>query len=241
MATGTQSQGSIQIADQADKRPDQSARSQKQAQAQPQPPAQAQPDWAAPFLAALMQCGVVVQACQQARVAREKVYSHARRHPGFARQFEQAKRQGKRYANSPDRPPASGSWQRLFLEVLAETSNVRLAAARAGIEPATAYCLRRRSRRFAAQWQSALYEGYCNLEMEILGQLRDPSSPGQTHVGHALRLLAWHRATHDREQAQRANVSAAEIRASIARKVEELRQTVAAREARTQTQLEHRP
>jgi ElaB/YqjD/DUF883 family membrane-anchored ribosome-binding protein len=45
-------------------------------------------------------------------------------------------------------------------------------------------------------------------------------------VANALRLLAAHKETVAKEQAVRTNVSTAEVRASIDRKVEEIRQRV---------------
>lgn len=75
-------------------------------------------------------------------------------------------------------PPLVSNWRRTFLICLAETSNIRLASARAGVSPSTAYDLRRRDPDFAAKWADALCDGYDNLEMEMLYRLRSGDLPG---------------------------------------------------------------
>jgi hypothetical protein len=130
-------------------------------------------------------------------------------------------------------------WKRPFLAALAETSNVARAAKIAGKDTSTVYETRRRSREFAAKWQAALCEGYDNLEMDLLRRLREGEikrAPGaKTGVrtfdnATAFRLLVVHREAVAREKAGRANVSAAEVRASIERKVAALKAEVLARE-----------
>ena len=93
-----------------------------------------------------------------------------------------------------------------------------------------AYRTRRSCDDFASDWRAALFEGYTNLEMEVLGYLRDPAPAHKMDVTAALRLLAAHKETIAQERATRANVSAAEVRASIERKVDELRKKVAGRD-----------
>lgn len=118
-------------------------------------------------------------------------------------------------------------WKRAFLDALAETSNVARAARKAGIPPSRAYEARRKNRDFARQWSAALCEGYDNLEMELLGRLREGeikraagAKMGVRTFDNAIacRLLLVHREAREKEMAARANVSAAEIRASIQRK-----------------------
>ena len=121
-------------------------------------------------------------------------------------------------------------WRGFFLDRLAETSNVSAAAEFAGINPSRAYKVRREEPEFAQEWRSALFEGYANLEMEVLGYLRNPEPTRKMDVTAALRLLAAHKETIAQERATRANVSAAEVRASIERKVDELRKKVAGRD-----------
>lgn len=129
-------------------------------------------------------------------------------------------------------------WKKRFLATLGELSNVSKAAQAAGISTATAYDLRRRNRAFAQAWQAALCEGYDNLEIELLCRLRQGeikrAAGAKTGVrtfdnATSFRLLAVHREAVSREKAQRANVSAAEVRASIERKVAALKAQVIAR------------
>jgi len=129
-------------------------------------------------------------------------------------------------------------WRTHFLDFLAESSNVTKSAERAGVNPSRAYKLRREDPEFARAWLAALWEGYAHLEMEILRRLRegdqqagDPGEGKQTAVekydfANAIRLLNAHRENAIRAQAQHRNVSAAEVRASIDRKVEAIRQQI---------------
>lgn len=118
-------------------------------------------------------------------------------------------------------------WRGLFLDHLAETSNVTKSASLAGINPSRAYKVRREEPEFAKQWLAALWEGYTHLEMEILRRLRDGDQKAggddKYDFANAIRLLNAHRDNAARAQAEQRNVSAAEIRASIDRKVEAIR------------------
>lgn len=135
-------------------------------------------------------------------------------------------------ALSPATAPAASKWKRAFLDALAETSNVARAARMAGIAASTAYDARRKNRDFARQWRAALCEGYDNLEMELLGRLREGeikrAAGAKTGVrtfdnAIAYRLLLVHQEARQKEEAVRANVSAAEVRAAIERKADALR------------------
>jgi hypothetical protein len=128
----------------------------------------------------------------------------------------------------------------LFLAALADSSNVAAAARAAGIDASTAYLRRRNDHDFNRQWQVALCEGYDNLEMELLhrlriGELKPVAGAKRASRSFdnatAFRLLAVHRESAVRERAVREQVTAADIRASIDRKVEELRQRVMAAKA----------
>jgi hypothetical protein len=130
---------------------------------------------------------------------------------------------------------ATARWTKVFLAALADSSNVAAAARKAGIDASTAYLRRRNDQDFNRQWQIALCEGYDNLEMELLHRLRTGEvkpvagakrSSRSFDNATALRLLGAHRESAVRERAVRAQVSVADIRASIDRKVEELRQRV---------------
>lgn len=133
------------------------------------------------------------------------------------------------------RPAEAEHWTATFLAALADTSNVAAAARRAQIDVSTAYHRRRQDHEFNRNWQIALCEGYDNLEMELLyrlrtGELKPPAGAKRASRtfdnATAFRLLAAHRESAARERARRDHVSAEEIRASIDRKVEELRRRV---------------
>ncbi len=118
-------------------------------------------------------------------------------------------------------------WRGLFLDHLAESSNVTRSAEYAGINPSRAYKVRREEPEFARAWLAALWEGYIHLELEVLRRLRDgdqvAGESDKYDFANAIRLLAAHRDNAARAQAEHRNVSAAEIRASIDRKVEAIR------------------
>jgi len=143
-------------------------------------------------------------------------------------------------ARKTRRPVAAAKWIKIFLAALADTSNVAAAARKARIDTSTAYSRRRQDNDFNRQWQVALCEGYDNLELELLyrlrtGELKQPTGAKRASRSFdnatAFRLLTVHRETAVRERAMRDHVSAEEIRASIDRKVEELRQRVMAAKA----------
>lgn len=121
-------------------------------------------------------------------------------------------------------------WQKHFLDHLAESSNITASAKVAGINPSRAYLVRRQDAGFARAWLAALYEGYIHLELEVLRRLREgdmqAANADKYDFANAIRLLTAHRETAARAQAAQRNVSAAEVRASIDRKVEALRRQV---------------
>ncbi len=98
-------------------------------------------------------------------------------------------------------------WRTLFLDTLAETSNVSEAARAAGINPSRAYKVRREEPAFRVKWNEALLEGYEHLEMETLHRLRMGVDGGRDDrkfdIANALRLLTLHRETVARERAIR--------------------------------------
>ena len=68
--------------------------------------------------------------------------------------------------------PSHRSWtaakQRAFLEGLATSCNVKLAAKNAGVSTSMAYVRRNRDATFRAGWDRALSAGYAQLEMMLL-------------------------------------------------------------------------
>jgi hypothetical protein len=178
--------------------------------------------WEAAFLGALAKSKLIKRSAHEAGITTGAVYGLRDRSEAFARECKRVLQ----CDEDAKRAPAPTHWKRVFLETLAETSNVTASAERADVTVSEVYKTRRDNNEFAGQWQAALFEGYTNLEMELLGYLRDPKAERKMDVANALRLLSAHKESHIKERAVRANVSAAEIRASIERKVEVLRKKV---------------
>ena len=145
-------------------------------------------------------------------------------------------RDGKRQVKIPaharegEKDALTRHWQKHFLDHLAESSNITESAKVAGVNPSRAYLVRRQDPDFARRWLEALWEGYVHLEMEVLRRLRagdlQTKAKDKYDFANAIRLLAAHRDNAARAQAMQRNVSAAQIRASIDRKVERIRQQV---------------
>jgi hypothetical protein len=118
-------------------------------------------------------------------------------------------------------------WRTLFLDTLAETSNVSAAARKAGVNPSRAYKVRREEPGFAAKWGDALLEGYKHLEMETLHRLRMGVDSGKEDrkfdIANALRLLTLHRETVAREKAVRGHMDEDEVLASLNAKIDAMR------------------
>jgi hypothetical protein len=68
--------------------------------------------------------------------------------------------------------PSHRSWtkarERAFVEALAESCNVKLAAKKAGVSTSQAYVRRAKDASFRAAWDQALSTGYAQLEMMML-------------------------------------------------------------------------
>lgn len=129
--------------------------------------------------------------------------------------------------------PLPQNWRTAFFDALAECSNVARACDKAGVSTSTVYDLKRRDLGFADRWQTALAEGYDNLEMELLDRLRNGEG-GELRYNYAVavRALQAHRATASKERGRRTTADSLEARASILRKLEQMReQVIAAEEA----------
>src|SRR5690606_2586925 len=182
-----------------------------------------------------------------AKIAQTTAYDARGRHAHFRRAWDEtlAAAQdsgglvGELYASAAADPePAAGRaksasphWRAHFFDALAESSSVKAAAAHAGVKLRTVYRLRRNDGEFAARWLAALHEGYDNLEMELLGYLRDAQPKRRMDVGSALRLLAAHRDTVERRRALVEEESEQETLDSIDRFIDEMRERRAAKEA----------
>ncbi len=190
------------------------------------------PYWEEAFFTALAQSGFIKRSAKAAGITTGAIYNRRKKDPAFEARLQAAICDAQGGVDLPVTGPSAAAtplqWRSAFLHALAETSNVSASAERAGVKPRVVYELRRENADFAARWRAALYEGYMNLEMEVLGYLRDKDPERKMDVASALRLLAAHKESVAREEAQRANVSAADVRASLARKVEALRQQVLA-------------
>jgi len=116
-------------------------------------------------------------------------------------------------------------WRGLFLDTLAETSNVSAAARISGANPSRAYKVRREEPEFARQWAEALVEGYQHLEMETLHRLRvgTGKDDNKFDIANALRLLALHRESVAREKARQSEASEEDVLASLDAKIQALR------------------
>lgn len=138
--------------------------------------------------------------------------------------------------------PINNNWRRLFLDHLAESSNVTASAEKAGISVSRAYKVRREEIEFARQWLGALAEGYLHLELEVVRRLREGDfkvgEDGKFDFANAIRLLAAHRDSAARIASQVRDVSAAEVRASIDRKIEDIRRRIAREKAAAERQAE---
>lgn len=152
------------------------------------------PRWEAPFLAALAEGKTISASVEIAGISSGTAYSRRSRNARFAQDWKDAQARP-----APRKPP----WKKAFIEALAETSNVRASARRAGMDTRTIYAARRTDPAFNAKWLDALREGYDNLEMELLGHLRDPNPARKMDVTAALRLLSAHRDTVERQRAMR--------------------------------------
>ena len=202
--------------------------------------------WMADFLVALRTNGNVRHACRVAGIAATTAYGARDNHAGFAEAWRAAiatKAKAERGFGAltallepapapqplPGKPPRH--WRPVFLEALAETSNVSVAAARAGVTALRAYRLRRDDPAFAAKWLAALHEGYDHLEMELLCYLRDPAPGRKMDVAGAARLLTMHRETVERRRAMEDGRDDKAVFASIDAFLEGMRERRLANEA----------
>ena len=126
---------------------------------------------------------------------------------------------------------AKKNWERIFINALAETSNVKAACELAVVSQSLVYKTRRENAEFARQWYAALAEGYDNLEMELLsrlreGRLEDVDADGNKRkfdIGTAFRCLIAHRDTVAREKGRATLDDELATMKSINAKIDEIR------------------
>ncbi|MCX9145858.1 hypothetical protein [Erythrobacter sp. WG] len=138
--------------------------------------------------------------------------------------------------DDPARLVAGRHWRKRFLEALAATSSVAAAAAAAKVTPARAQAARRKEPDFARAWQAAVADSYLNLELEVIRRLREgdlvTANGDRFDFANAIRLIAARReGSARRADSDVPNVSIAEVRASIDRKVEDIRKRIARQKA----------
>lgn len=132
---------------------------------------------------------------------------------------------GRRLYNAPK------NWPDIFINELAETSNVKAAADAANVSQSLVYKRRREDPDFARRWYAALAEGYDNLEMELLGRLRsgrleDVDADGTRRkfdIGTAFRCLIAHRETVQKEKGRKTLEEEVATIQSINAKIDEQR------------------
>lgn len=127
--------------------------------------------------------------------------------------------------------PGDRHWRTRFLDHLVATSNITAAARMANISPTRAYRTRRGDPDFAAKWQEALFEGYENLEMELLGYLRTPNPEHKMDLANAIRILTLHKQSVAHRRAQTDDRSEKEVLDSIDAMIDEMRSRAAANAA----------
>jgi hypothetical protein len=126
---------------------------------------------------------------------------------------------------------ARKNWKSIFINELAESSNVKAACEAAVISQSLAYKARRADPDFARQWFEALAEGYDKLEMDLLlrlreGRLEDVDAEGNKRkfdIGTAFRCLTAHRETVAREKGRQQLADEAVTLQSINAKIDALR------------------
>ncbi len=190
------------------------------------------PAWIPLFLETLADTRKVGAAIERSGRTSNAIYAQRRRNKAFADAWDAALEMGilptMDQASAGPAPAANSGWQKGFLAHLAETSNIKTSAERENVPLSTVYSLRARDGKFAASWQAALYEGYTNLEMEVLGYLRDPDPGYKMDVANALRLLAAHKESAARERARRGKRDRGEVLARLNAKIDKMRERKAA-------------
>ena len=127
----------------------------------------------------------------------------------------------------PGRATSGDDWKEEFLSVLGATSSVNRSLDRSQISLPEAFLSRRTDPDFAEGWAMALDDGYAHLEFEILRRFIE----GDTTIGegvkydfsNAMRFLNSYREYVIKRPSKRQTTSAAEVRASIDAKIEDLR------------------
>ena len=181
------------------------------------------PAWIPAFLETLTRTKAVGLAARATGVTSGSIYAQRKRNSLFADAWLRALSDPSGEDGASTALP-TGGWKKNFLESLAETSNVKESAGRTNTPISTVYAARRNDAAFARQWQEALFEGYTNLEMEVLGFLRSTDPSHKMDVANALRLLAIHREAVAKEKARRGKEDEAEVLADLKARFDAMRE-----------------
>ena len=138
-------------------------------------------------------------------------------------------------ARSPSGTAPGRHWRKRFLETLTATSDIERAASAAKVTVTRAYQTRRSDPDFARAWHAAIADSYLNLEMDVIRRLREgdlkTADGDKFDFANAIRLLAANRDHAARSPNTVRDVTAAEVRASIDRKIEDIRRRLARQKA----------
>lgn len=126
-------------------------------------------------------------------------------------------------------------WRELFLDTLAETSNVSEAARFSEVSTSRAYKTKKLDAEFRKQWNAALLEGYEQLELETLQRLRfgTGKDDNKFDIANAIRLLMHHRENVAKLQAVREHRDEGEVLEQLGAKIKAMK----AREAEVRQML----
>lgn len=156
------------------------------------------PAWTEPFLNALRAGKMVKMSAAEAGIYPSSAQQYRKRNKWFDDAWTKAVRKPKSKRTStlsPARAIRPARWREPFLKALARTSNVSTAAEEADVPVSTTYALKRTNPDFAVRWRAALFEGYEQLELEVLAYLRGTLTDRKIDVANAIRQLAAHRKT----------------------------------------------
>jgi len=90
---------------------------------------------------------------------------------------------GSRHWKGPIRKADRPSFQRAFLEALADRGTVRMAARQAGINPDTAFVWRSKDPEFAAAWDAAIETVHDEMESNMVDMARKQEGMMSFHAG----------------------------------------------------------
>lgn len=214
--------------------------------------------WRAPFLEALAAGGSVERAARIAGVDKTSAYARRKRDPVFADDWAAALDRGRRLLAAGKRPMlgageyvrasragrpcvmrvGEGRWstekERVFLEELAATANVKAAAQAAGVSTTAVYRRRMDWPGFAEGWGASLAQGWARIETLLVHAATETLDPPAVtgareapamSVGQAIDLYKLHRhgvtgeGKRPRRDWRKGEPTIEEVRAEVLRRV----------------------